>query len=169
MSFSVRCDRTGLEWGGENLNALFAQRRNMLRPRFLRMVHDIIRFGNEAPEAAALAAEGETLGTFLSRHEYSPEFVDFYLVPMGAAIWSTPEDDVLDYPAETFLRFCDNHRLLHAKRPSWRATSSSPLRRGRSSGSFSRRCPGTSANNSSTCVTPMRASMPERSVSESGK
>jgi predicted NAD/FAD-binding protein len=121
MSFSVRCDRTGLEWGGENLNALFAQRRNMLRPRFLRMVHDIIRFGNEAPEAAALAAEGETLGTFLSRHEYSPEFVDFYLVPMGAAIWSMPRERMREFPLRFFIRFFENHGMLKlGTRPTWR-------------------------------------------------
>jgi len=89
MSFSVRNERTGLEYNGTSLNRLFAQRSNLVRPSFLRMVREILRFNRDAP--ALLDAHGDevTLGEYLQAHAYSRHFIDDYLVPMGAAIWST--------------------------------------------------------------------------------
>lgn len=123
MSFSVHCDRSGLEYCGSDLNTLFAQRRNVLNPRFWRLVRDIIRFNREsvADLDAGRVAEGETLGNYLAAHGYSREFAEQYLVPMGAAIWSASTRVMLEFPMLFFLRFCRNHGLLQINgRPQWR-------------------------------------------------
>lgn len=128
MSFSVKLPlglqagaRT-LEWAGSNLNTVFAQRGNLLRPRFLRMVRDILRF-NKA--ATALAVGGVmpsvSLGEWLAREHYSEQFRAWYLLPMAACIWSCPSDQMLAFPVATFIRFCHNHGLLQVSdRPQWR-------------------------------------------------
>lgn len=87
MSFSVRCETTGLEYNGTSINSLFAQRRNFLRPSFLRMVADIVRFNRRAPQLLRDAATDLSLGDYLSREGYSRYFIDHYIIPMGAAIW----------------------------------------------------------------------------------
>ena len=121
MSFSVRVDATGLEYNGTTLNSLFAQRRNLLRPSFHRMIRDILRFNREAP--ALLDRPGEpTLGEYLDAQRYSREFVGNYLIPMGAAIWSTDAARMLEFPARYFVRFFHNHGMLSVDaRPQWRA------------------------------------------------
>jgi|GEM_PF-29223 len=123
MSFSVRCDSTGIEYGGNNLNALFAQRRNLLRPSFLRMVRDILRFNKEAVADLnhnQLAAD-ITLGQYLHERGYSQRFIDHYLIPMGCAIWSASTQTMLDIPLMFFVRFFNNHGLLSVNnRPQWR-------------------------------------------------
>ena len=121
MSFSVRNEASGLEYNGTTLNSLFAQRRNLLRPSFYRMLRDIARFNREAP--ALLASTAETaLGDYLAQHRYSREFIDDYLVPMGAAIWSTDPLRMLAFPARFFVRFFHNHGMLSVNaRPQWRA------------------------------------------------
>jgi predicted NAD/FAD-binding protein len=88
MSFSVRCERTGLEYNGTSLNSLFAQRRNLLRPAFLRMVAEIVRFNRTAPALLASRGLGPALGDYLADGRFSRGFIDHYIVPMGAAIWS---------------------------------------------------------------------------------
>jgi predicted NAD/FAD-binding protein len=120
MSFSVRCEKTGLEYNGTNLNALFAQRRNFLRPAFLRMIKDILRFNRRAPEL--LRSDGaESLGEYLRRESYSRYFVDHYIIPMGAAIWSSRPIDMLHFPARFFVEFFANHGFLSVnERPTWR-------------------------------------------------
>jgi predicted NAD/FAD-binding protein len=122
MSFSVRHDLADLEYAGSNLDTLFAQRSNLLRPAFLRMVRDILRFNRQAPldlDEGRIAA-GETLGAYLSRRRYGAEFRDWYLVPMGAAIWSSGATAMQDFPVEFFLRFFRNHGLLSIDdRPQW--------------------------------------------------
>lgn len=120
MGFSVHCERSGLEYAGGSLDQLFAQRRNLASPRFLRMVRDILRFNREAP-ALLESAEGElTLGEYLARHGYSEGFRDDYIVPMGAAIWSANVDTMLAFPAKFFVRFFRNHGLLEVRnRPQW--------------------------------------------------
>lgn len=121
MSFSVRTEDGRLEYNGASLNALFAQRRNILRPPFYRMVRDILRFNSEAP--AALQAEdlAQTVGGYLLKHGYSREFLACYLVPMAAAIWSSEPRAVEDMPLHFLVRFFDNHGLLQLKdRPVWR-------------------------------------------------
>jgi predicted NAD/FAD-binding protein len=120
MGFSVHCERTGLEWAGGGPDQLFAQRRNLASPRFWRMLLDIVRFNREAP-ALLESAEGElTLGDYISRHGYSDMFRDYYIVAMGAAIWSANVDTMLNFPAKFFVRFFRNHGLLNlADRPQW--------------------------------------------------
>ncbi|QYF94398.1 FAD-dependent oxidoreductase [Massilia sp. PAMC28688] len=128
MSFSVKLpvgqERGArlLEWAGSNLDTVFAQRGNLLRPRFLRMVRDILRFNQQA---TAMAASGTmpalTLGQFLDSHDYSEQFRAWYLLPMAACIWSCPSDQMLAFPVSTFIRFCHNHGLLQvSNRPQWR-------------------------------------------------
>lgn len=124
MSFSVQVplsDRT-LEWGGSNLDTVFAQRRNLCRPAFLRMLRDILRFNREATRLALAPHESLiTLGEYLERHRYSVEFRDWYLLPMAGCIWSCPTAQMLAFPFSSFVQFCDNHGLLQvANRPQWR-------------------------------------------------
>lgn len=122
MSFSVRIDDRQLEWAGSNLATVFAQKRNLVKPEFWRMLKDILRFNREATaRVAAGAASGRTLGRFLEDGGYGAAFRDWYLLPMSGAIWSCPTARMLDYPADTFLRFCHNHGLLQVTdRPVWR-------------------------------------------------
>ncbi len=122
MSFSVRIEAENLEWAGSNLAALFAQRRNLIRPAFWGMLADIVRFNREAT-AIARADRGAacTLREFLDAGRYGRAFRDWYLLPMAGAIWSCPTAAMLDYPAQTFFAFCANHGLLQiADRPQWR-------------------------------------------------
>ncbi|NJN14451.1 MAG: NAD(P)-binding protein, partial [Planctomycetes bacterium] len=124
MSFSVRCDRTGLEYNGTSLDGLFAQRRNLLRPSFLGMIRQILRFNREAPRLLGTPAADLTLGELLDRGGYGRAFREHYLLPMGAAIWSAPEAAMLDFPAGFFIRFFHNHGMLSVNdRPVWRVVS----------------------------------------------
>ncbi len=123
MSFSVQVPDIPLEWSGCDLNTVFAQRANLLRPRFWRMLADLLRF-NEL--ATALAASGEVdrldqpIGDFLAERRFGAEFRDWYFLPMIGCIWSCPVDQMLRFPVVTMLRFCHNHGLLQvAKRPQW--------------------------------------------------
>jgi predicted NAD/FAD-binding protein len=122
MSFSVHDDCSGLEYGGNNLNTLFTQRVNLLKPSFLRMVRDILRF-NKASIAdleSGLLPEHLTLGDYLQKNNYSKEFIAHYLVPMGAAIWSASTNVMLTFPLLFFVRFLKNHGLLSiSDRPQW--------------------------------------------------
>jgi predicted NAD/FAD-binding protein len=121
MSFAVS-DPDGFEWSSNGMSGIFAWKRNLANPRFLSMLGDIVKFSTAA--RADLAREGEldamTLEDYVMHLKLGRSFMEHYLLPMGAAIWSTPERDMLGYPALSFLRFFDNHRLLHAKRPLWR-------------------------------------------------
>ena len=121
MSFSVRNEGSGLEYNGTTLNTLFAQRRNFFKPSFYRLIRSILRFNREAP--ALLTGDGEiALGDYLRQNRYPQAFVDNYLVPMGAAIWSTDPTSMLAFPARFFVRFFHNHGMLSvAARPQWRA------------------------------------------------
>jgi uncharacterized protein len=122
MSFSLRDERTGLEYNGTNLNTLFAQRTNALRPSFLRMLTDILRFNRESRELLAAADDGLTLGEYLERHRYSRAFREQYIVPMGKAIWSASELGMLSFPARFFVEFFDKHGFLNVDdRPVWQA------------------------------------------------
>ncbi len=121
MSFSVQVRDEGVEWSGTNLDTVFAQRSNLANPAFLRMLAEVVRFSLAADRLLLDPATAElTLGELLQRDGYGRGFTDWYLIPMGSAIWSTPPGDMLDYPALTFLRFCDNHGLLHISgKPQW--------------------------------------------------
>ena len=121
MSFSVSSGDGGLEYNGAGLNALFAQRRNILRLPFFRMIRDILRFNREAMAAAPLEDDGQTVGEYLLRHGYGREFMNDYLVPMAAAIWSSEPVAIKDMPLQFLVRFFDHHGLLQLKdRPVWR-------------------------------------------------
>jgi uncharacterized protein len=113
MSFSVRDDISGLEWCGTSLNHLFAQRKNLINPRFLRMLAAINRFNKEAVDALDDPATAEiTLGAYVRRRGYGEDFFNLYLVPMSSAVWSTPPDLMLSFPAASLLRFFHNHGFL---------------------------------------------------------
>ncbi len=121
MSFSVQCRHHHLEYNGASLNTLFAQRRNLLRPSFHRMVRDILRFNREATELLRPGAPDCSLEDYLHGKGYSREFRDHYVMPMGAAIWSAKPDGFGRVPARFFVRFFHNHGMLSVnERPTWR-------------------------------------------------
>jgi predicted NAD/FAD-binding protein len=122
MSFSYSLQPGGIEYAGTDLNTLFAQRLNLLRPRFLRMVTDVLRFNRLGTR---LLAEGRvdevTLGQFLSEYGFGRGFIEDYLLPMAAAIWSCPTATMREFPVRSFLEFFRNHGLLDIEgRPQWR-------------------------------------------------
>ncbi len=120
MSFAVRCDRTGIEYSGSGLAGVFAQKRNLLRPSFLRMVADILRFNRAGAEDAERDLGTMTVGEYLRRHGYGSAFSEHYLLPMGAAIWSCPTGTFADFPIQFILEFYRNHGLLSlTNRPQW--------------------------------------------------
>ena len=123
MSFSVQVPQQGIEWSGNSLNTIFAQRRNLLRPRFLGMLRHILRF-NQLASRMALAGDdallAEPIADFLARHHFGDAFRDWYLLPMLGCIWSCPTDQMLRFPVGTMIRFCHNHGLIQvADRPQW--------------------------------------------------
>ncbi|MGA8033258.1 MAG: FAD-dependent oxidoreductase [Casimicrobiaceae bacterium] len=121
MSFSVRNEHTGFEYNGSSLDGLLAQRRNLLRPAFWRMLADILRFNREAPALLSGPQDEMSLGDYLAENRYSREFTEHYIVPMGAAIWSTDASRMRAFPARFFVRFFHNHGMLSVdRRPQWR-------------------------------------------------
>jgi uncharacterized protein len=121
MSFSVRDGQVGNEWGSDGASGFFAWKRNFFNPAHWGLLADMLKFNKQAqsdvanPELLTMS-----LGDYCRKHGLSQGFSDRYLVPMGAAIWSTPEIGMMDYPASSFIRFFNNHRLLHTERPDWR-------------------------------------------------
>ena len=122
MSFAASVDDGALEYSGSGLAGLFAQKSNILRPRFWRMLGDIWRFYREGPAIMEMpGGDEESLGDYLDRQGYSHAFVYDHLLPMAAAIWSTAAHEMRDHPASAFIRFCSNHGLMQvANRPQWR-------------------------------------------------
>ena len=127
MSFAVTADAGRFEWKGGGVNwrataeGLFAQRRNLLSPSYLWMLRDILTFNNQSIEDyAAGRLAGLTLGEYFKSHHFAPRLLTDYLAPMGAAIWSSPAAEMMDFPAENFVAFFSNHRLLQYDRPVWR-------------------------------------------------
>lgn len=122
MSFSVQCGEEDLEWSSRNLVGVFAQPENALRGGLWRMVYDIARLSASAERLLADPSTSDlTLGELLQREGFGGSFVEWYLVPMAAAIWSAPPGKILDFPAQAFLHFCENHGLLHITgKPTWR-------------------------------------------------
>ena len=127
MSFSVQVPGAKsdgpLEWSGSDLNTVFAQRSNLVNPRFLRMLRDVLRFNALATDIAVRNAEKELmqpLSEFLVQHRLSAEFRDWYFLPMLGCIWSCPTDQMLQFPVATMIRFCHNHGLIQvSNRPQW--------------------------------------------------
>ena len=121
MSFGVSLDKGRLEYSGSNsISTLFAQKRNLFRPRFWGMIRDLLRFYKQSAAWMESLPDDLSLGELLKREKFGPGFCEDHLLPMGAAIWSTPVEKFMAYPAKTFLRFCDNHGLLQVnERPQW--------------------------------------------------
>jgi len=129
MSFSVRLREPELEYNGSTLRQLFAQRRNLVRPWFYAMIADILRFNRQAPVHVLNGAASQTLGEYVSARRYSRPFIDRYLLPMAAAIWSMPQRTVLEMPAAFFVRFFANHGMLSIDdRPEWRTVTGGSAR-----------------------------------------
>jgi len=124
MSFGVRCDRTGLEYGSASIDTLFAQRRNVVSPGFHAMLRGILRFNREAGPAVRNGAAALTLGEYLEKGRYAPQMVEHYLLPMGSALWSIPRGRVLEMPASFFVGFFENHGMLTVNdQPQWRVVT----------------------------------------------
>ena len=125
MSFSVQVRNRALEWSGSNLAGVFAQRSNLVRPAFWRMLADILRFNRKCTALAARPLDGamsQSVGDFLAEHRFSDAFRQWYLLPMIACIWSCPPAQMLAFPIGTLIRFCHNHGLLQVNnRPQWRS------------------------------------------------
>ena len=120
MSFSVRCERTGLEYCPSSINALFAQRLNLFRPPFYRMVREIFRFRKQSLELLKEENDRKTLGEYLEEKRYSPLFVEKFILPMGAAIWSTDAERFRRFPGRYFVEFFHNHGFLNVRgQPQW--------------------------------------------------
>lgn len=120
MGFSVQNELTGLEYNGSSLNQLFAQRSNLFRPSFYRMIKQILRFNKESLELLNSQNDSLSLGDYLDNNHYSKEFIHHYIIPMGAAIWSTEHNIMLDFPARFFVQFFHNHGMLSvSQRPQW--------------------------------------------------
>ena len=122
MSFGYHDLPSGLQYCGSGLSGLFAQRKNLFRPRFHRLIKEIFRFFSTASiDASKGLHPGETLGAYLKRNHFSQDFIDHHLIPMGSAIWSTPCEEMMAFPAQSFMNFFKNHGLLGIKdRPQWR-------------------------------------------------
>jgi len=121
MGFSVQHEGTGLEYSGSTLNTLFAQRSNIFKPSFHRMIREILRFNREAPGLLESTAPQVSLNDYLTHENYSREFIDHFILPMGAAIWSAKPEVMGKMPAAFFIRFFQNHGMLSVNdRPVWR-------------------------------------------------
>jgi len=120
MSFSVTCEKTGLEYGGNDLNGLFAQRKNLVSPKFLRLLWDLIKFNRMGSQILSNDFANETVAEFFQRHKYSETFIKQYFLPMGAAIWSSSFKSFMDFPIKFIAEFYENHGLLSiTNRPQW--------------------------------------------------
>ena len=129
MSFSVRSDRTGLEYNGTSINKLFAQRSNLLRPSFHRMIREILRFNREAPELAGVSGDETTVDDYTAEKGYSREFVEDYLVPLGSSLWSCPTGTFRKFPIRFVVEFLENHAMLQVDgRPTWRVIQGGSFR-----------------------------------------
>ena len=123
MSFSVQAPG-GFEWSSNGARGLFARKRNLLRPRYLKFLTEILRFNRAAISDLDTQEIGPlSFGAWLDKHGFSEDLREHYILPMGAAIWSTPEARMTDYPATSFINFFNNHRLLHSERPKWRTVT----------------------------------------------
>lgn len=121
MSFSMRCDRSGLEYRGADLNGLFAQRRNIVNPKFLRLLYDLVNFEKSARWLLDSPADSITVEQFFAKQRVSRSFIEHYFIPMGSAVWSCPADKLLAFPMRFILQFYRNHGLLGLRdRPQWR-------------------------------------------------
>lgn len=129
MSLSVQVPHDDFEWCGTGLQALIGRPKNLIKPEFYIMMKEILTFHKRATHYLQESKKRKwTLGQLLDFHHHHPVFINWYILPMAAAIWSSPEGQMLNYPAETFLNFCLNHRLLQVKdRPKWRTVKNGSI------------------------------------------
>jgi uncharacterized protein len=121
MSFSVHSEASGLEYKAATLDTLFCQRRNLLSPRFLGMVRDLMRFYRQAPALLQVSGAGPALGDYLTEQHFGAPFRDEHLLPMASALWSAPASQILSFPARSLVQFMANHQMLQLNgRPEWR-------------------------------------------------
>ncbi|WP_305803964.1 FAD-dependent oxidoreductase [Stenotrophomonas sp. YIM B06876] len=121
MGFSVQVQASGLEYSATTLDTLFCQRRNLLSPRFLGMVRDLFRFYRQAPALLDMPGPGPDIGQYLAQHGYGEAFRDEHLLPMASALWSSPSQAILQFPARYLVQFMANHQMLQVSgRPQWR-------------------------------------------------
>ena len=121
MGFSVHCEKTGFTFCPSTFNSLFAQRKNMVRPSFYRMLWDAIRFRRASAALLHRRDDRLTLGAYLKKERYSAAFIDYFIIPLGAAVWSAAPDKFLDFPARYFAAFFENHGFLNIRnQPEWR-------------------------------------------------
>ena len=121
MSLSVRCDAADLEYSGASLDGLFAQRSNLLRPGFWRMLRDVMRFQREGLQMLSSLNDAIPVDSFVKDGRYSEEFLRYFLIPLGSALWSSPAGDFMRFPARFILEFFANHGMMQVLgRPSWR-------------------------------------------------
>lgn len=125
MSFSVHCDKTLLEYNGTDLNRVFSQRKNIFSPTFWRMLKDIMRFNDYAPAALHNGIDDKTtVAEFAEKNKYSVGFIEYYLVPLGASLWSCPAAKFRQFPIKFVLEFLDNHCMLQVnRRPQWKTVT----------------------------------------------
>ena len=120
MGFSVKSQKKDFEYAGNSISSYFAQKTNLLKPSFLRMTYDILRFNKLSLNESCKIEDSQSLNDYLTSHKFSKVFIDNYIIPMGAAIWSTSPRLMLDMPASFFIRFFKNHGLLQiTNRPQW--------------------------------------------------
>lgn len=129
MSLSIQIPHVNLEWAGDNLDTVFAQRKNLFKPRFYRLLLDIVKFHKNAESNRELSRLKKwSIAEMLKNQKYSEELTEWYILPMVAAIWSTPEKQMMNFPAETFLTFFINHKLLQVNdRPVWRTVKNGSI------------------------------------------
>ena len=121
MSFSVQCEKTGFTFCPSTFNSLFAQRKNLIRPSFYRMLWDAMRFRRASSALLHRQDDRLALGAYLKKERYSSAFVDYFIIPMGAAIWSAAPNKFMDFPARYFVAFFENHGFLNIRdQPQWR-------------------------------------------------
>lgn len=124
MSFSVSAQNGGVEWAGGNFREIFAQKKNLFNPSFIHMLTEILRFNKQCLIDLEAGHLGNlSLGEYLNERNFAAKFRDLYLLPMGGAIWSTSPTEMLSFPAETFVSFFKNHRLVYRERPLWRTVA----------------------------------------------
>lgn len=117
MTFGVKCERIGLEYSAHTLNTFFAQRKNLLSPSHYRMIYDIFRFRSHFKSLLGHQHDSESLVPYLEKNGYSDRFINYFMVPLAASIWSSPPEQIREYPLGSFVRFFENHGFLNIKNP----------------------------------------------------
>lgn len=124
MSFSVHCETTGREWNGSSLNQVFGQRSNVLRPTHWQMLLDVLKFHKEAPAVLEALSDSVTVEQWMAQNRYSEAFCRYYLLPLGASLWSCSASHFAQFPMKFVIEFLHNHRMLQVEdRPQWKTVS----------------------------------------------